>query len=105
MGDTCSAYMGYGTYILHFGTGNTKRTMRRLKYIIKVNVRSVGCNGVKVSTPGPVAGFLEGEISDSLKAEKFPGEGYVDCCGLRCSMRRRLPGLFPTLWRDMFSSS
>jgi hypothetical protein len=67
--------MGDGTYILHFGTGNTKRTMRGLKYIIKVTVRNVGCNGVKVGTPGQVAGFLEDEISASVKAEKFPGEG------------------------------
>lgn len=63
MGDTCSTYMGDGAYILHFGTGNTKRMMRRLKYIFKVTVISVECDGVKVSKPGPVAGFLEGEIS------------------------------------------
>jgi len=75
MGDTCSTYMGDGTYILHFGTGDTERTVPRLKYIIKVTVRSVICNDVKVSTPGPVAEFWEGEISASVKAEIFPGEG------------------------------
>jgi hypothetical protein len=69
--DTCSTDVGDGTYILHFGKVNTKRTMRRLKYTIKVTVRSVGCNGVKVSTPGPVAGFLEGEISTSRKSRKI----------------------------------
>jgi hypothetical protein len=63
--------MGDGTYILHFGTGNTKRTVRRLKYIIKVTVRSVGCNGVKVITPGPVAGFFEDEISAPVKQKNL----------------------------------
>jgi hypothetical protein len=30
---------------------------------------------VKVSKPGPVAGFLKDEISATVKTEKFPGEG------------------------------
>jgi len=49
--------------------------MRRLEYIIKVTVRTVECDGVKVSKLGPVAGVLVGEISASVKVEKFPGEG------------------------------
>ena len=75
MYDTCSPYMRDGTYILHFGTGNAKRITRRLKYIIKVTVGSVGCDGVKASKSGPVARVLEGKIKASVKAEKFPGEG------------------------------